>query len=289
MNGQKTLKTEARASGIGLHSGRQVDLTLHPAPANAGIVFKRVDLGPTACVRATATNVIDTHFATTLGQGDVRVATVEHLMAAFAGFGIDNAEVRLSGAELPILDGSAEPFVKLIERAGVEQQAVAKRYLKVVREVTYTDGRATAKLSPHNGFRVEYTMHYDHSFFVNCEEQCRHATVDISTETFVGEICRARTFGFLGDLEELHAAGRALGASLDNAIVIDDDGVLNDEGLRFADEPVKHKVLDVIGDLHVCGYPIIGAFSGYQSGHSANNGLLRRLLDDPSAYETVTV
>lgn len=286
MIAQKTLAGTASTEGVGLHSGASVRVVLRPAAVHTGIVFRRRDICRSAVVKASAANVVSTRLATTLGVGDVQVATVEHLMAAFSGFGVDNAYVDLSGPELPIMDGSAEPFVRLIECAGIEEQASPKRFLRVVREVSYTDGCAVSTLKPHDGFRVEYTMNYKHPFFAT---QRQHIAVDVSPDAFVRDISRARTFGFLEDMQALHAEGLARGGSLDNAIVIDQDGVMNEDGLRYEDELVKHKVLDAIGDLYLCGGPIIGAFSGYLSGHHANNALLLRLLDDPGAFEAVTL
>ena len=282
---QRTLAREAEAVGIGLHCGREVRLTLRPAAPNTGIVFRRADLGPRSLVKACAANVVDTDLATTLGDGAVRVATVEHLMAAFAGCGIDNARVDLSAPELPIMDGSAAPFVALIRDAGIVEQNACRRFLRVLRTVTYSDGQAVAMLRPYDGFRVEYTMNYDHPFFA---DQCQHAAVDVCAATFARDVSRARTFGFLADMDALRAKDMARGGSLDNAIVVDDDGILNEDGLRYDDEFVKHKILDAIGDLYLCGRPILGAFSGYTTGHGANHALLRALLEDPSAYESVT-
>ena len=272
-----------RAKGVGLHTGQEVDLTIRPMPPDAGIVFRRCDLG--CSVEAKAQNVVDTQLATTLGDDDVRISTVEHLMATFAGLGIDNAEVDVNGSELPIMDGSAAPFVRLIRAVGIEEQPAPKRFLEVTREVTWTDGCAVTSLSPHHGFRLEYTMNYDHPYF---EGICQHATVDFSSRAFIRDISPARTFGFLSDIERLRAMDLVRGGSLDNAVVVDDDGVLNDEGLRCEDEFVKHKILDAIGDLYVAGHPIIGAFAGYQSGHGSNNGLVRQLLADPGSYRSVT-
>ena len=283
--GQRTLASEVEVSGVGLHSGAHSRLTIHPAPTDTGIVFRRTDLCRNAIVKAVAANVVDTKLATTIGHDGMRVSTVEHLMAAFAGFGIDNASVDLSGPELPILDGSAAPYVALIQSAGIKKQRRPKRFLKVVREVVYSDGTATARLSPHDGFRVEYTMNYDHPFFA---DQCQHAAVDVCTCTFVRDVSRARTFGFLAELEELRARDLVRGGSLENAIVVDDEGILNTDGLRYDDEFVKHKILDAIGDLYLCGHPIIGAFAGDQSGHGTNHALLRELFADPSAYEWAT-
>ena len=282
---QRSLAKEARTAGVGLHSGAHVELALRPALPGTGVVFRRLDLGRQATVRAAVENVVDTRYATTLARGEVRVSTVEHLMAALAGAGIDNAEVDVTGPELPIMDGSAAPFVNLIQRAGVAEQRQPKHYLRVLRPVRYGDGCAVAVLKPHRGFRVEYTMRYDHPYL---RAQCQHAAVDVRPSAFKHEISRARTFGFLAELEALQARNLAQGGSLDNAIVIGEDRILNKGGLRYHDEFVKHKILDAIGDLHICGYAIIGAFVGRQSGHTTNHGLLRRLLATPGAYEIVT-
>ena len=282
---QRTLREEVRAAGVGLHSGERIQLALRGAGPDAGIVFRRTDLGPRATVKAAVDNVIDTQFATTLANGEVRVSTVEHLMATLAGFGIDNAEVDVSGPEVPIMDGSAAPFVQLIERAGVARQRAPKRYLRILGEVAYAEGCAVARLKPHAGFRVDYTMRYDHPFL---RRQTPRAALEVTTETFVGEISPARTFGLLEDMEELRARNLIRGGSLENAIVVDDEGILNPEGLRHPDEFVRHKVLDAIGDLYMCGYALQGAFVGRQSGHGINHGLLRRLLATPSAYRIVT-
>ena len=249
------------------------------------MVFRRSDMGHHATVRATVENVVDTQYATTLACGEVRVSTVEHLMAALAGFGIDNAEVDVTGPEVPILDGSAAPFVQLIESAGVVEQRAPKQYLRVLRRVAYSDGGAVAELKPHRSFRVEYTMKYDHPYL---QSQCQHAAVDLCAGAFANEVSRARTFGILADMEALQARNLVRGGSLDNAIVVDDHGLLNEGGLRYHDEFVKHKILDAIGDLYVCGYPIIGAFFGCQSGHGTNHGLLRQLMAAADAYEIVT-
>lgn len=278
-------------AGVGLHSGAQVRATIRPAPANVGIVFRRGDVAPGACVKASAANVVDTQLAVTLGDGATRVGTVEHLMAAFSGLGIDNAIVELAGPELPIMDGSAAMFADRLAAVGTRDQAVPRRYLKVTREVCYRDGDAVARLEPYDGFRADYTMRYDHPYFAAANghgpRQC--AAVDFATESFADDVSRARTFGFLEDIEQLWADGFARGGSLENAIVIDDHGVLNEGGLRFDDELPKHKILDAIGDLYLCGYAVLGAFSGHQSGHASNHGLLRRLLDDANAYEIVTL
>ena len=248
-------------------------------------MFRRLDLGQRATVRATAENVVDTRYATTLARGEVRISTVEHLMAALAGLGIDNAEIDVTGPEAPIMDGSSAPFVRLIQRAGIVEQRAPKRFLRVLRRVAYRDGDAVAKLKPHMGFRVEYTMNYGHHYL---RSQCQHAAVDVCASAFESQVSRARTFGILADMEELRARGLARGGSLDNAIVVDDDGILNEGGLRYHDEFVKHKILDAIGDLYLCGYPVIGSFMGCQSGHGTNLGLVRRLLATPDAFAIVT-
>lgn len=288
---QKTVRREVVAAGVGLHSGARVRATIRPAPANAGIVFRRGDVDPGACVKASPANVVDTQLAVTLGDGAVRVGTVEHLMAAFAGLDIDNAVVELDGPELPIMDGSAALFADRLAAAGSLDQDSPRRYLKVTREVCYRDGEAMAKLAPYDGFRAEYTMRYDHPCFAvaNGDGPRQRAAVDFATESFAGDLSRARTFGFLADVERLWADGFARGASLANAIVIDDHGVLNEGGLRFDDELPRHKILDALGDLYLCGYAVLGAFTGHQSGHASNHGLLRRLLEDQSAYEIVTL
>ena len=291
MIAQKTVRRGVPVAGVGLYSGAQVRATIRPAPANSGIVFRRRDIDQGVCVRASVANVVDTQLAVTLGAGTVRIGTVEHLMAAFAGLGIDNAVVDLAGPELPIMDGSAALFTDRLAAAGTRDQTVPRRYLKVTREVCYRDGDAVARLAPYDGFRADYTMRYDHPYFATANghgpRQC--AAVDFATESFAGGLSRARTFGFLADVERLWADGFARGGSLENAIVIDDHGVLNEGGLRFDDELPKHKILDAIGDLYLCGHAVLGAFSGHQSGHASNHGLLRRLLDDADAYEIVTV
>ncbi len=260
-------------------------MTVWPSQPDTGIVFRRADVCPDRGLEAKVDNVVDTQLATTIGSADFRISTIEHLMAAFAGLGIDNAQVDVGGAEIPIMDGSAAPFVRMIRVAGIEEQPAPKRFLEVVRPVSWTDGGAVTTLSPHSGFRLEYTMNYDHPYF---EGLCQHAAVDFSSRAFIRDISRARTFGFLDDIERLRAMDLVRGGSLANAVVVDDDGVLNDEGLRYKDEFAKHKILDAIGDLYVAGHPIIGAFTGYQSGHGTNNALVRQLLADPGSYRWVT-
>lgn len=282
---QRTTRKAVSIAGVGLHSGDGTRLTVRPAAAGTGIVFRRIDHGLGEPVAATVANVVDTRLATTLGRGDVRVATVEHLLAAFAGLGVDNALVDVAGPELPAMDGSAAPFVRLLRAAGVREVPAPKRFLRVLREVSVADGGAVARLQPYDGFRVEYTMEYDHPFF---DGQPHHAVVDFATATFERDVSRARTFGFLADVAKLQAVGLALGGGLDNAVVLDDDGIVNDGGLRYQDEFAKHKILDAIGDLYLCGHPIIGAFTGHRSGHTTNNALLRKLLADRTSYQIVT-
>jgi UDP-3-O-[3-hydroxymyristoyl] N-acetylglucosamine deacetylase len=282
---QRTLKNVIRATGVGLHTGQKVYLTLRPAAANSGIIFRRVDLPEPVELRACPENVGDTTLSTTLAIGNVRVSTVEHLLSAMAGLGIDNAYVDLSASEVPIMDGSAGPFVFLIQSAGVEEQNAPKRFIRIKRFVKVSDGEKWAKFEPFNGFKVSFTIEFDHPVF---RESRDSACVDFSTTSFVKEVSRARTFGFMRDLERLRENNLALGGNLDNAIVVDDYRILNEDGLRYDDEFVKHKVLDSIGDLYLLGHSLIGAFSGYKSGHALNNKLLRALLARESAWEMVT-
>lgn len=282
---QRTLKNVIRATGVGLHSGNKVYLTLRPAPPNAGIVFRRVDLEKPVSLLARPENVGDTTLSTTLAKDGVRVSTVEHLLSAMAGLGVDNAYVDLSASEVPIMDGSAGPFVFLIQSAGIEEQNVPKRFLRIRHPVHVEEGDKWARFEPFNGFKVTFIIGFDHPVFQSCPVQ---ASVDFSTTSFVKEVSRARTFGFMRDLEHLRQKNLALGGSLDNAVVLDDYRILNDDGLRYEDEFVKHKVLDAIGDLYLLGHSLIGAFSGYKSGHGLNNQLLRVLLADESAWEMVS-
>ena len=282
---QRTLKNVIRASGVGIHTGEKVFMTLRPAAVNTGIVFRRVDLEPMVEVKAAATLVGDTSMSTTLVDQGVRVATVEHLLSALAGMGIDNAYVDLSAAEVPIMDGSAGPFVFLIQSAGIEEQLAAKRFIRVTRPVEVKQDDKWARFDPHNGFRVSFKIDFNHPVF---SSHTSFAAVDFSTTSFLKEIARARTFGFMRDLEMLRNRNLVLGGSMDNAVVLDDYRVLNEDGLRYKDEFVKHKVLDAIGDLYLTGHSLIGAFSGYKSGHGLNNLLVRALLDQPEAWEEVT-
>ncbi|WP_416140219.1 UDP-3-O-acyl-N-acetylglucosamine deacetylase [Halomonas sp. HK25] len=282
---QRTLKNVIRATGVGLHSGKKVYMTLRPAPVDTGIVFVRTDLEPEVQIRAQADNVTDTTLCTALSAGGAKVATVEHLMSALAGLGIDNAYVDLSAPEVPIMDGSAGPFVFLIQSAGISEQNAPKKFIRVKREITVRDGDKEATFRPHHGFKVAFSIDFDHPVF---EEQSQTAMVDFSTTSFVKEVSRARTFGFMRDLEYLRSNNLALGGSLDNAIVVDDYRIVNEGGLRYDDEFVKHKVLDAIGDLYQLGHSLIGEFRGVKSGHALNNQLCRALLAQPEAFEIVT-
>ena len=282
---QRTLKNSIRATGIGLHTGRKVLMVLRPAPPNTGIVFRRVDLEPPVDIPARATNVTETTLGTTLAVGDAGVSTVEHLLSAMAGLGIDNAFVELTADEVPIMDGSAGPFVFLIQSAGIELQSSAKRFVRVRRRVEVGDGDKWARFEPHEGFRVNFEIEFDHPVF---RRHAQRATMDFSTTTYLREVSRARTFGFMRDMEALRGRNLALGGTLDNAIVLDDYRILNEDGLRFEDEFVRHKILDAIGDLYLLGHSLIGEFTGYKSGHGLNNRLLRTLLADSTAWEEVT-
>lgn len=283
---QRTLKNVIRATGVGLHTGEKVYLTLRPASADTGIVFRRIDLPEPVEIRACPQNVSDTRLSTTLESDGARVSTVEHLMSAFAGLGIDNAYVDLTAPEVPIMDGSAGPFVFLIQSAGIEEQNAPKRFIRIKQKIEVHDGDKWAGFEPFDGFKVSFEIDFDHPMFRNSRQQ---ASVDFSTTSFVKEISRARTFGFVGDLEALRAAGLARGGGLDNAIVLDGFRILNEDGLRYEDEFVKHKVLDAIGDLYLLGHPLIGAFSAHKSGHALNNRLLRKLVELENAWEIITI
>jgi UDP-3-O-[3-hydroxymyristoyl] N-acetylglucosamine deacetylase len=288
MNGsinQQTLKNSVRATGSALHTGKQVNLILGPGPVDSGIVFRRTDLNEEMSVHAHALNVGSTHMATSLSNGRYEISTIEHLMSAFSGLGIDNATVEVNAAELPIMDGSAAPFVFLIQAAGILEQDVPKKFLRVLKTIKHEESDFSVELRPYEGFKLSYTLEYDHPVFAAHEHT---ATVDFSSMSFLKEVCRARTFGFLADIEKLQDMDLAKGGSLDNAIVVDDSKILNEDGLRVRDEFVKHKVLDAIGDLYLLGCSLIGSFHGHKSGHGPNNALLRKLLATPDAYEIVT-
>ncbi|CAM3981682.1 UDP-3-O-acyl-N-acetylglucosamine deacetylase [Vreelandella rituensis] len=282
---QRTLQNVIRATGVGLHSGKKVHLALRPAPVNTGIVFVRTDLDPVVEVPARAALVEDTTLCTALSLEGVKVATVEHLMSAFAGLGIDNAYVDVSAPEVPIMDGSASPFVFLIQSAGILEQGAPKKFIRIKRKVSVQADDKEATFLPHHGFKVSFAIDFDHPVF---DQQKQTALIDFSTTSFVKEVARARTFGFMRDLEFLRSNNLALGGSLDNAIVIDDYRIVNEGGLRYEDEFVKHKVLDAIGDLYQLGHSLIGEFRGVKSGHALNNQLCRELLAQPDAYEIVT-
>ena len=282
---QRTLRNTIRATGVGLHTGKKVFLTLRPAPVDTGIVFRRVDLDPVVEIAARADNVGDTTLSTTLVKGDVRVSTVEHLLSAMAGLGIDNCYVELSAPEVPIMDGSAGPFVFLIQSAGIEEQKAPKQFIRIKRPFTVKDGDKVATFLPFNGFKMAFTIDFDHPVF---RDRATHAEIDFSSTSFVKEVSRARTFGFMHEIEYLRSKGLAQGGSLDNAIVIDEYRILNEDGLRYEDEFVKHKMLDAIGDLYLLGYSLIGEFRGYKSGHALNNISLRALIAERDAWEMVT-
>jgi UDP-3-O-[3-hydroxymyristoyl] N-acetylglucosamine deacetylase len=284
MLGQRTLKNSIRAQGVGLHSGKKVLMTLRPGAPDSGIVFRRTDLDPPADVRAKADNVGDTQLGTTLIEGNGRVSTVEHLLSAFAGLGIDNAMVELSAPEVPIMDGSAGPFVFLLQSAGFEEQRTPKKFVRIKQRVRVEEGDKWAEFRPFDGFKVNFEIEFNHPLF---KRRSQKASMDFSTTSFLKEVSRARTFGFMRDLEMMRARNLALGGNLDNAIVLDDFRVLNEDGLRYEDEFVKHKILDAIGDLYLLGHSLIGEFSGHKSGHKLNNQLLRKLIADTSAWESV--
>jgi len=282
---QRTLKNTIRATGVGLHSGDKVYLTLHPAEPDSGIRFRRVDLDESVTIHATPENVGETMLSTTLVQAGVKVATIEHLLSAFAGLGIDNALVDVSAAEVPIMDGSAGPFVFLLQSAGVFKQDAPKQYIRIKKKIRVEEGDKWAAFEPFDGFKVTFTIEFDHPAF---PDHLKTSVMDFSSTTFVKEVSRARTFGFMKDIEFLRENNLALGGSLDNAIVVDDDKVLNEDGLRYADEFVKHKILDAIGDLYLLGHSLIGEYKGYKSGHALNNKLLLELLKNPDAWEKVS-
>jgi UDP-3-O-[3-hydroxymyristoyl] N-acetylglucosamine deacetylase len=282
---QRTLKSMIRATGVGLHTGEKVSLTLRPAAPGTGIVFRRIDLPTPVEIKATPYAVGDTRLSSCLEKDGVRVSTVEHLMSALAGLGIDNLYVDLTAPEVPILDGSAGPFVFLLQSAGLEEQKAPKRFIRVLKTVEVRSGDKWVRIEPHNGFKLSLSIDFDHPAL---ERSRQSVCVDFSNTSYIKEVSRARTFGFMQDVEAMREQGLALGGSLDNAIVMDDYRVLNSDGLRYEDEFVKHKVLDAIGDLYLLGHPLVGAFSGYKSGHALNNLLLRRLLEERHAWEHVS-
>lgn len=281
---QRTLKNVIRATGVGLHTGEKVYLTLRPAPPWTGIRFRRVDLAEPVEIEACPENVGDTRLSTTLVKDGIRISTVEHLLSALAGLGIDNAYVDVSAPEVPIMDGSAGPFVFLIQSAGIEDQDAPKRFIRIKRALQVADGDKWARFDPYDGFKVAFTINFEHPLF-NADNQT--ASIDFSIASFVKEVARARTFGFMREIEALRKNKLALGGSMENAVVIDDYRVLNDDGLRYHDEFVKHKILDAIGDLYLLGHSLIGSFTGYKSGHALNNILLRELLAHHESWEYV--
>jgi UDP-3-O-[3-hydroxymyristoyl] N-acetylglucosamine deacetylase len=282
---QRTLKNSVHATGVGLHTGERVTLTLSPAPANSGIVFRRVDAVPVVTIRAEANAVHDTRLSTCLEINGTRIATIEHLMSAFAGLGVDNAFVDLTSAEVPIMDGSAGTFIFLLQSAGIIEQSAAKKFIRIKKIIEIKDGDKWVRFEPFNGYKLSFTINFSHPVFASTKQ---HVTIDLGEHSYIKEVSRARTFGFMHDVENMRAQGLALGGNLDNAIVMDEYRIINPDGLRFEDEFVKHKILDAIGDLYLLGHPLIGAFSGYKSGHALNNALLRTLLDDEQAWEFVT-
>ncbi len=282
---QRTLKTSIRATGVGLHTGEKVFLTFHPAAVDSGITFRRVDLDPIVEIEARPENVGETTLSTCLVKEGVRISTVEHLLSAMAGLGIDNAIIDVSAPEVPIMDGSAAPFVFLLQSAGVEEQSKAKKFVRIKKKVTVTDDDKEATFEPYDGFKVAFSIEFDHPVF---RKSLQTADIDFCGTSFVREISRARTFGFMNDIEHLRANNLAQGGSMENAIVLDDYKVLNEDGLRYGDEFVKHKILDAIGDLYLLGNSLVGAFTGVKSGHALNNKLLRALVADESAWELIT-
>ena len=281
---QRTLKNVIRATGVGLHTGDKVYMTLRPAAPNAGIVFRRTDLDPPVDIRARQDNVGD-RLSTTLVNGAARVSTVEHLLSAMAGLGIDNAYVDLSAPEVPIMDGSAGPFVFLLQSAGIEEQNAAKRFIRIKKPLKVQDGDKWARFDPFEGFKVGFSIDFNHPII---SKRTSRAEIDFSTTSYVKEVSRARTFGFMRDIEVLREHNLALGGSMDNAVVLDDYRVLNEDGLRYEDEFVKHKILDAIGDLYLLGHSLIGAYHAHKSGHELNNKLLRALVADTTAWEEVS-
>ena len=282
---QRTLKNVIKATGITLHGGERAELTLRPAPPYTGIIFQRIDLDPPVEIPALAENVGDTTLSTCLVKDGARVSTVEHLLSAFAGLGIDNAYVDVTASEIPIMDGSAGPFVFLVQSAGIQEQNAPKGFIRIKRKLKIKEGDKWASFEPFEGFKVSFSIEFDHPVF---KSHSKTATLDFSSTSYVKEVSRARTFGFMADFERLQALNLARGASMDNAVAIDDFRVLNEDGLRYEDEFVKHKILDAVGDLYLLGSSLIGAFSGHKSGHALNNKLLRKLLAQEDAWEFVT-
>ena len=281
---QRTLRNPIKAVGIGLHTGKNINMELLPSDINTGISFIRTDIDPENVISASAENVGDTTLSTALVKDDIKISTIEHLLSAIAGLGVDNCLIKVDGPEIPIMDGSSSPFVFLIQSAGIEEQDSLKKFIKVKKEISVTRGDAYAKIKPFNGFKVSYKVDFDHPVHKGLPSE---SIIDFSTTSFVKEVCRARTFGNARDLEELRSQNLALGASISNAIAFGDDKILNEEGLRFNDEIVKHKMLDAIGDLYLLGHNLIGEFSGFKSGHALNNQLLKKIIEQDNAYEII--
>jgi len=281
---QRTLSNSIRASGVGLHSGEKVNMTLRPAAKDTGIIFRRLDIEPIQQIPALAKSVIDTMLGTTIAKKNASVMTVEHILAAFAGLGIDNALIDLDGPEVPIMDGSSASFIFLIESAGIEEQNASKKFLRIKKKIRVEDGEKFAEFKPYNGYRISFEIDFDHPMI---KSKLTKLSVDFSTLTFLKEISRARTFGFLKEIETLRSKNLALGGSLDNAIVFDDYRILNQDGLRYEDELVRHKILDVVGDLYLMGHILVGEFNGYKSGHELNNKLILKLYTDQTAWEEI--
>jgi UDP-3-O-[3-hydroxymyristoyl] N-acetylglucosamine deacetylase len=282
---QRTLKKSISATGVGLHSGEKVKMTLNPAGPDTGIVFRRVDLPGSAEMKVKPEYVCDTRMCSALEHQGVRVATVEHLMSALAGLGVDNIYVDLTAAEVPIMDGSSGPFVFLLQQAGIVEQSAAKKFIKIKKTIEIRDGDKWVRFDPYFGFKIDFTIDFAHPVF---EHTGKNVKIDFADNSYIKEVSRARTFGFMHEVEALRSMGLARGGSLDNAIVLDEYRILNHDGLRYEDEFVKHKTLDAIGDLYVLGHPLLGAFTAYKSGHALNNQLLRNLMSDPDAWEFAT-
>jgi UDP-3-O-[3-hydroxymyristoyl] N-acetylglucosamine deacetylase len=282
---QRTLKSIVSATGVGLHTGQKVRMSLRPAQPDTGVVFRRLDLPGAADVPARADLVGETRLCSCLVSGGTKIYTIEHLMSALAGLGVDNAYVDLDGPEVPIMDGSAAPFVLLIQQAGMEEQGAPKRFLRIKKRIEAKDGDKWAVLEPYEGFKLSFSIVYDHPVI---EKSNTSLTVDFAATSYLKEVARARTYGFMHDVEDLRDVGLALGGGLENAVVLDEHRVLNAEGLRYGDEFIRHKILDAIGDLYLLGRPFLAAFSAYKSGHALNNRLLRAVAADPAAMEVVT-
>ena len=285
MDKQRTLKNTVRATGVGMHTGKKASIVLRPAPPNTGVIFCRTDLNPEVTIPARSEYVESTVMATTLAKGNASISTVEHLLATLCGFGIDNVYIDVDSNEIPVMDGSAGPFVFLLQSAGMTEQEAEKKYIRIKKTISVEDDDKYVRLLPYQGFKIKFSIDFEHPIFHKIPTE---AEVDFSSSSF-REIARARTFGFIRDIEHLRSRGLALGGSMKNAVVLDNHRILNDEGLRFHDEPVRHKMLDALGDLYLLGYSIVGAFEAHKSGHNLNNKLLSKLLQDKEAWEIVTM